>query len=404
MDMHRKISRLAWRLRLIAVSRRLGVCLLIALGSATLVAATDKLIYLGIDAVGTAVLFVAAGTVAALVWTLAGQRAGKIPADLRAAIEADRLLGLNDRLTSAVQLERSDGPWAEAIARDAADRVRDVRPADVFPFRLPLSMRLLLPAAIVFAVTAVLPPADLLGRMERRVADQVAAELVAERTARAARADSPERREHRPPSEELQQMHLRFFQIDRDLLEGDLDAARHLELSEELRRLARQMREHGGSEELAEAIRETARALEEGDSEAAASSLREAQEELDRLARALERDEQRTERERELARRLRAEMADLATLDPYERPELRPAAEDEELVELTPRATPPEERDTDGGIIYDRDRTGTERDDAPIIHREAREAALREIGEGRVPPGYEKLVRDYFDAIKPADE
>ncbi len=402
--MHRKISRLAWRLRLIAVSRRLGVCLLIALGSATLVAAADKLIYLGIDAVGTALVFVLVGIAAALVWTFAEHRVGKVPADLRAAIEADRLLGLNDRLTSAVQLERSDGPWAEAITRDAAARVRDVRPADVFPFHLPLSMRLSLPAVIVFAVIAVLPPADLLGRMERRMAEQVATELAAERTARAARADSPERREARRPGEELQQLHLRFFQIDQDMLEGDLDAARHLELSEELRQLARQMREHGGSEELAEAIRETARALEEGDSEAAAGSLREAQEELDRLARALEQDEKRTERERELARRLRAEMAETAMRDPHDRPELRPAAEDEELVELAPRATEPDPRDTEDGIIYDPERTGTERDDAPLTHREAREAALREIGEGRVPPGYESLVRDYFDAIKPADE
>ncbi|MFW6108086.1 MAG: hypothetical protein ACOC70_02680 [bacterium] len=408
-DVYGKVARFAWRLRAADLARRLAACLLGALAVAIAVAAVDKLIYLGIDTVPLVLCLALGGCVAAAVWSLAALRTSRLPATLRAAMAADRALGLADRLMSAVQLGRDDGPWVQAIVRDATERIRPVRPGDVFPLRASLPMRLFLPAAIVLTVLLLLPPADLLGRMEHEVADEVAAELEAERTGRAiaaARAAGPAGAPTGRPAEpeaELQRLRLRFFRIEREMLEGDMRAARQLELRDELRRLARRMAEHDADPELTAAIRRTARSLQEGNDEETVSALRATQEELDRMAKALAGREERTGHEAELADRLRAAMAESRAPEPAGPPP-EPAEHADHLVELAPVADPPEPRRPEGGIVYRDITTGADPATATRTHQAARGAALHEISEGRIPPGYARLVRDYFDAVRPAGE
>ncbi|MFO7900755.1 MAG: hypothetical protein R6V58_17050, partial [Planctomycetota bacterium] len=252
-----------------------------------------------------------------------------------------------------------------------------------------------------------LPPADLLGRMEREVAGEVAAELEAERTGRAiaaARAAGPAGRPMRTPAEpdaELERLRLRFFRIERELLQGDTGAARQLELRDELRRLARTMAEKGAGPDLTEAIRRTARSLQEGNDDETVSALRAAQEELDRMANALADGDERAGHEAELAQRLRAAMTESPAREPAG-PRPKPAEDADDLLELAPVATPPEPRQADGGIVYHGITTGADPATATRTHEDARGAALREISEGRVPAGYARLVRDYFDAVQPA--
>ncbi len=395
-----KLARLAWRMRAVVFARRLSVCLFWALCLATAVVGLDRLIYLGIDAVAvTAILALAAFAVAAL---LVGVR-DKVTL-LRAATRADRVLGLGDRLASALQLSRSDGAWAEAVAADARERFREVRAADVFHFAPTLAARLLIPALIVLVLVSLLPPADLLGRMEREVETRLAAQAEAERQQRAVTAAV----EQLPGGSDLQSqptglggLRLAFVKIEKELLAGEIDAERRLRLSDRLRRLAGAMQEQVGETELSKAIRKTAEALARGGQDAAAQ-LRALQEQLDRLERALKESQSMDGHMRELAERKRAAMRTADTSEFARKRETEPRGEpDDDLVELGAIGRKPPEQAAPTGIIYS---SGAGRETPAEIsadYEAAARSAYAEIDSGVIPPEFARLVRDYFDSIKP---
>src|SRR5690606_36616182 len=65
------------------------------------------------DALSAAVVLVALGLISALVCTILNR-----PSPLRAALEADKRLGLNERITSSIQLEGHEGPMVAAVHHD----------------------------------------------------------------------------------------------------------------------------------------------------------------------------------------------------------------------------------------------------------------------------------------------
>ena len=76
---------------------------------------------------------------------------------------------------------------------------------------------------------------------------------------------------------------------------------------------------------------------------------------------------------------------------------------EEGLVELTAVAKKPPESDApSAGIIYSGRAMGEAADRAAGDYESAARAAREQIESGEIPPQYIRLVRDYFDAIKPA--
>ena len=402
------VRRLAWRMRCVALARWLSVCLFWALGLAILLVALDKLIYLGIDPLATAAILVALAIGVAVV--MLRRRGGY--SRLRAAVETDRAMGLGDRLASALQLGGSDGPWAEAVARDAGQRLRDVRAADVFPLRPGLASRLLVPAAVVLALVAALPPADLFGRMEREVERRVAAQGDAERTQRAAavaarRLPAGSMPDLDPQGRQggLGGLRVMFVEVERDLAAGKIDGSRGLELSDRLRRMAELMAAQRADAKLTECIRKTAEALAAGDGRAA-DMLRRAQEELARLEEQLRATESMDRFMRKLAEKKRsaARTADTSQFAGVREPRIA-GEPDAGLVEVSAVAKAPLERDAGAaGIIYSRVATGISSAGAVRRYEQAVRSARRQIDSGGVPAGYARLVRNYFDAIRPVHQ
>jgi DNA-binding transcriptional MerR regulator len=107
----------------------------------------------------------AAAAVAVLGFALAGALYGLLA---RAPIErvarlADRRLGLQERLTAAAEHleEAQPDDFTRAQLADAAAHARLLRPGQVFPVQLPPDARLLVPATLLVAALALLPPLSL---------------------------------------------------------------------------------------------------------------------------------------------------------------------------------------------------------------------------------------------------
>ena len=239
MSLDATITRLALRQAAAGIGRQVARSLLIGVGVAVLLVAVDKLVYLGIDLRSVIGVVVCVAACTGVVVAVCGRRATR----LTAAVEADRALGLADRIASAVQLGRSDGPWAEAVTLDAGERARAIRVADVFPFRATLAARLLVPAIIVLALVWLLPPLDVLGRMERAVTAELHERMEAERTASvtesavvAAGVDSSDGGAARESDESvLGALRVTLFRIEQDLARGKMDDTRRIDLSEKLK-------------------------------------------------------------------------------------------------------------------------------------------------------------------------
>ena len=399
MGLQALIERLVWRLRAIVIARRLAACLLWALALAIIVTAADKLVYLGIDVGLVAVALVAAAVPAGILLAIWRGRVDR----LKAAIAADRALGLSDRLASAVELAQHDGPWAGAVAGDAADRSRGARAREVFPFVPTMSARLLIPAVIVLVVVWLLPPADLLGRMAEAVETQVVRQAQAERSAAAAGAGVEQvglgagAGAAGTAEGNLGALRITLINIQRELAGRDVDAARRIELSDKLRRLAELMEQGGAAPELTDAIRKAGEQL-------AAAALRAAQDELDRLEEALKNPDFEDAYARLIAEKKRAALRSAGTPDvAAARAPVRDAGADEDLVELAASAKrPPASADGPGGIIYSPVDARMPSAAGWRGHGDALKSANAQIEGGVVPRRHARLVRGYFDAVKPA--
>lgn len=398
MELYLKIARFARRLRLLEFLDRIAVGLLMAFGLSTLVVGIDRLIYLGIDAraVGGVLALIA------ILWAAWNPVLRRPVTRLYAAIRADRALSLGDRLPCAIQLLEHNGPWALAVANDAAERIRPFDPARVFPYRAKWPARLLMPAIIVFVLVSLTPSADLLGRMRMEVRRRVAAEAEARSAASALAAAS----RRLPPNNaananSLHGLRLSLVRIEKDLVDG-VDDSQRTELAADLRRLAALLGEERGAERLAERIQSTANAIAMGDKDAA-RMLRGAQEELARLEEMLKPTDALSNEMQKIAEAERAALqhTDTSPTASHVKADIAPAGVD--LVELAATGKEPSGGAEPTGIIYPPTEPRTPFTGAEGEHEQAIRSALTEIESGRIPPGYARLVRAYFDAIRPAE-
>lgn len=112
-----------------------------------------------------AAVLVALGLVAATVYSI-----WKRPSVLKAALEADRRLGLHERITSSLQLENVEGAMVAAVHADARARLARLDYANEFPFTAPRAIRwLALPVVLFLVGYVLLPEFDLFGQRQREV-------------------------------------------------------------------------------------------------------------------------------------------------------------------------------------------------------------------------------------------
>jgi len=138
------------------------------------------------------------------------------PTLLASALETDRRLGYEERLTSSYQLAEREGEMVEALHRDARAHVDGVSLSRDFPLRAPRSIRWLPVALVALGASWFVPEIDLLGYREKVAAaqrEQAATKMKAERLKAAARPL-------------------------RELVEKDEDAAELSGVAEEIERIA----------------------------------------------------------------------------------------------------------------------------------------------------------------------
>ena len=87
---------------------------------------------------------------------------------VKAALEADSHLALQERLTSSYELAEAEGPMVEALHQDARQHLKRLQVKKDFPYRLPRAGRWLPIPLIVFGLAyMLLPEFDLLRHRER---------------------------------------------------------------------------------------------------------------------------------------------------------------------------------------------------------------------------------------------
>jgi hypothetical protein len=112
-----------------------------------------------------------AGLVGASAWAV-----WRRPSLLKAALEADKRLGLEERLTSSLQLSDQDGPMVQAVHDDARQQLERLNYQREFPLSAPRSVRwLAVPLILYMAGYVLLPTFDLFGH-EKRIAEAKAKE------------------------------------------------------------------------------------------------------------------------------------------------------------------------------------------------------------------------------------
>lgn len=114
------------------------------------------------------------------------------PGLLKAALEADRRLGLQERLTSSLQLAGVAHPMVDALHQDARAQLARLDYRREFPYVAPRSLRWLAGPVFLFLVGyLLLPEFDLFGQRARKAeakAKETAVRIEAERIADAAKA------------------------------------------------------------------------------------------------------------------------------------------------------------------------------------------------------------------------
>ena len=225
-----------------------------------------------------------AGVVAATGWAVYRR-----PALLDTALEADGRAGLQERLTSSLQLASIEGAMVEALHADARRRLREVNVAKAFQLRPPQRLRLLWVPLILFGMGSVfLPEFDLFGYQERQVAAAVEKEA---RQVKAERLKSAVRPLKQPDESVavtgLAETAMEIERVAEELASGNLTEKQALakmsDLSEQLRKRREELQPESAMEHLAAETggltesKKLANNLMSGDFKAAAESVRELQ-------------------------------------------------------------------------------------------------------------------------------
>lgn len=173
------LKRIRRRLALIQwISFQVTALLYAAIAACVWLVAARAMPFLG-DPVPVAASFLSLSVLAAAIaaWV-------RRPSELAAALAADERLGLDERLTSSLQLEGADGPMVEAVHADARACIGHIRVGRDFPLTGPATLRWLAVPIFVFGIGYVLlPELDLFGYRERQ------AQALAEEKARVEKAE-----------------------------------------------------------------------------------------------------------------------------------------------------------------------------------------------------------------------
>jgi hypothetical protein len=136
-----------------------------------------------------------AGFLAATAWAI-----HRRPRLVDAALEADRRLGLQERVTSSLALENMEGPMVAALHADARRRLADVNVLQAFPLYPPRSARWLFVPILAIGLAGLLPEFDLL-KMRERQAEAKAQQDARRVTAEALKSMAKPLKESARPSE-----------------------------------------------------------------------------------------------------------------------------------------------------------------------------------------------------------
>lgn len=211
------------------------------------------------------------------------------PTLLATALEADGRAGLQERLTSSLQLASVEGAMFEALHADARRRLRDVKVAKAFQLRLPQRLRLLWVPVLLFGVGYVfLPEFDLFGYQERQVAASVEKEARRVKAERLKSAVRPlKQQDEGVPLKGLAETAMEIERVAEELAAGNLTEKQALakmsDLSDELRKRREELQPESAMERLAaeagglSEAKKLANNLLNGDFKAAAQSVRELQ-------------------------------------------------------------------------------------------------------------------------------
>ena len=214
------------------------------------------------------------------------------PSFSMAALEVDRRLGLEERITSSLELSDADGEMVQALHRDAEIHSCNINTGKDFPVRMPRVTKWLAVAVVVYGLAYVLlPEFDVLGHRER-VAK--ARELRETMTARARKLEEamrpikelPESERHPSLTEDVKKVE----RIAEGLESGELSEKQALakltnmakEIREEREKIASEMpvARPGMSKADLDKTKDLASSIEEGNFEKAAEKARELQEQL----------------------------------------------------------------------------------------------------------------------------
>ena len=279
------------------VRRRLGVqrwihfsiiALLVSLSMGIVVLLMDKALPLPFAPAPILGVLIAVGFVVAT--CLAVYRR---PTTVEAALEADRRLGLAERLTSSLALAGTEGPMIEALHADARRRIEGLDVMKAFPLTPPRSTRwVIVPLAAVVLATFV-PEIDPFGARARMVEAKARAEVrkdAAKRLEAVARPLKNENGKAEPGT--MADVAATLERMAEDLKSGKLTEKEALaklsDLGEDLKSRREQLEKAADVPTLPESMADygpaatLAKNLKTGNFEAAASEMRKLREKLEK--------------------------------------------------------------------------------------------------------------------------
>jgi hypothetical protein len=293
-----KVAQLRRRLRLLVAQRWIVIGLAGAAAAGCLLAAVSKLRWAP-DAVDWIGLTLAVGALVGLAygWT-------RRVTPLAAAQLADRRLDLKERLSSGVLLSAAapDDPMVAAQVADAAEHSRDLRPGQVFPWRLPREARYLGATAALLLGILYVPELPFF-HSDRERAEQAAMADAGKMYQEAARELERHRTGDPSRDEILRRVAANLKQLGREQQRGRISKKEALLRANQLQQAIREAERRlgarpnsksleqaaaelqqaadrqakAGNQEMARSLQELSRALSQGD-------LGAAQREFDRLA------------------------------------------------------------------------------------------------------------------------
>jgi hypothetical protein len=288
--LQRQIRRARRRLMFQRFLDKLGWCWFAALAAAAVLIAVDKFRPLGVEAWAWAAGALAAGLIAATVWTLLVRGNS-----LEAAIEIDHRFGLKERVSSALALSPADRQTeaGEALVADAVRRVERIDVAGRFAVNPPRRLLLPLLPGLLAALVALLVSSAGANKPAAADVPDPAAKQQIKKSTEVVRRQLAERREQ-AKKEGLQDAEKLFKKLEEGTKELNAESGKEkalVKLNDLSRMLTQRRQQLGGAEKVKEQLDQLknidrgpadkfAQAVSKGDFQKAADELKKLQAEL----------------------------------------------------------------------------------------------------------------------------